>query len=178
MAPPWGMIDLETLATSPDAQVLTIGCTKFDPFSFAPTHTDFYMRVDIGEQEELGRVQSDDTLEWWGRQCAAAQEEAFTDDERVDVRTMLRALKKWYVGCDGIWQQGFMDTSIIEDMCRQMDEPIPWPHWQVGDSRQFLKRMPHDPREDDKFLAHHALEDSKAQVLALRKTFAHFGMTK
>jgi hypothetical protein len=155
-----------------------MGGTKFDPFSFSPTRTDFYMRVDIDEQEKLGRVQSEGTLDFWAKQSADAQEEAFTDAERVDVRTMLRALKKWYVGCDGIWQQGFMDTNIIEDMCRQMGEPIPWPHWHVGDSRQFLKRMPHDPREDDNFLAHHALEDSKAQVLALRKTFAHFGMKK
>ena len=174
----WGMIDLETLATSPDAQVLTIGCTKFDPFSFAPTHSDFYMRVDIAEQEELNRVQDDETLAWWGRQSAAAQEEAFSDADRVDVRTMLKALKKWYVGCDGIWQQGFMDTSIIEDMCRQFDEPIPWAHWHVGDGRQFIKRMPYDLRKDDAYLEHHALEDAKAQVNALRKVFQHFGMKK
>ena len=174
----WGMIDLETMATSPDAQVLTIGCIKFDPFNEAPMHSELYMRVDIEEQDKLDRLIDDSTLTWWGRQSSAAQNEAFSDDDRVDVRTALRALKKWYVGCNGIWQQGFMDTTIMEHMCNQMGEPVPWPHWDVGDSRQFLKRMPYDLRKDESYLEHHALEDAKAQANALRKVFKHFNMKK
>lgn len=171
------MMDLETLATSPDAQVLTIGCTKFDPFSFAPTHSDFYFRMEIDDQELMGRIQDEGTLNWWAQQSQEAQDEAF-GEPREDVRTVLQALKKWYVGCDNIWSQGNMDIIIMEDMCRQYNEPIPWAHWMVGDSRPFLKRMPYDPRKDNKFLEHHALEDAKAQVDALRKTFQHFGMKK
>lgn len=176
--PTWGMIDMEFLATSKDAQILTIGCTKFDPFSFKPTHSDLYMRVDLVEQEAMGRTQSDSTLEWWGRQSKAAQDEAFSDEDRVDIRTMLRALKKWYVGCDGIWSQGKIDIDIIEDLCAQLGEPVPWSFWMIGDSRPFLQRMPYDLRKDNKYLEHHALEDSKAQVDALRKVFDHFGMKK
>lgn len=171
------MIDLETLATDPDAQVLTIGGCKFDPFSFKDTFSDFYYRFDIDEQEKLGRSQSADTLAWWGRQSDAAQEEAFHPD-RTDCRTVLQALKKWYVGCDEIWSQGSFDINIMEHMCRQMGEPVPWPFWGVGDSRAFIRRMPHDPRKGLKYVEHDALEDSKAQVEALRKTFQHFNMTK
>ena len=46
------MIDLETLATSPDAAILTIGAVKFDPFGDEltdPKCVKFYCRVDIHE---------------------------------------------------------------------------------------------------------------------------------
>jgi len=173
----WAMFDLETLATDPAAQVLTIGAVKFDPFSFKDTHSEFYYRFNIDEQDQLDRTQNPDTLTWWGEQSVAAQEEAFHPD-RTDCREILWAFKKWYVGCDGIWSQGSFDVNIMENMYRQFDIPIPWAHWQVGDSRSLLKRMPQDPRYDNKFVAHDALADAKAQVDALRKTFKHFNMTK
>lgn len=174
----WAMLDLETMATDPDAQVLTIGAVKFDPFSWSDPHSEFYLRIDIEEQEQRGRAIDQGTLEWWGNQSAEAIEEAFTDRDRVSVTDMLTALKKWYVGCDEVWSQGSMDINILEHMYRQYSLPVPWPHWKVGDSRAFLRRMPTDPRKDKKFLEHHALEDAKAQVYALRKTLEHFGMKK
>jgi len=173
----WAMIDLETLDTRPEAQVLTIGGVKFDPFSFQDTHSDFYYRFDIDEQEALGRTQSESTLEWWATQPAEVQEEAFSAD-RTSCRTILKELKKWYVGCDRIWSQGEFDTVIMENMCRQLGEPIPWAFWSVENSRTLINRMPTDPRKGMKFVAHNALEDSKAQVDALRQTFKHFGMKK
>jgi len=173
----WAMIDLETLDTCPAAQVLTIGGVKFDPFNFTDTHQDLYYRFDIDEQDKLGRTQSNSTLEWWAKQPAKIQEEAFSDD-RTDCRTILKALKKWTVGCDRIWSQGSFDINILENMCRQFGEPIPWVYWQIEDSRTMINRMPRDPRKDNNFAAHNALEDCKAQVDALRKTFKHFGMTK
>jgi len=176
----WAMVDLETTATMYDARVLTIGAVKFDPFSWRDTHSDFYMRLEIEDQEACGRRDDPNTLDWWGRQDPAAIEEAFGDNgDRVAVIDMLRALKKWYVGCDGMWSQGNMDIVILEHMCDTYGEPIPWAHWQVGDSRSILRRMATDPRgEAPKFLAHHALEDAKAQVWACRKAFQHFNMTR
>jgi hypothetical protein len=173
----YGMIDLETLDVTPDAQILTIGAVKFDPCNFDETFEEFYYRFDVDEQEALGRLQSDSTLAWWATQSKAIQEEAFHPD-RHSCRTILRELKKWHVGCEKIWSQGEFDTVMIENMCRQLDEPIPWKFWNVENCRTMLNRMPIDPRKEVKFAAHNALEDAKAQVLALRKTFKHFGMTK
>lgn len=175
----WGVIDLETLDTIPEAQVLTIGGIKFNPFNWTEPHSEFYYRFDIDEQEALGRTVSQDTLDnFWAKQPPEIIEEAFTPDGRTDCRTVLRALKKWYVGCDEIWSQGSFDINIIENMCRQVGEPIPWSFWTVGDSRPFFRRMPTDPRKSVKFAAHNALEDCKAQAFAMRKTFEHFGMKK
>ena len=175
----WGMIDLETLDTEPGAQVLSIGGIKFNPFNWTEPHSEFYYRFDIDEQEALGRSVSQDTLDnFWAKQPLEIIEDAFQPDGRTDCRTILQSLKKWYVGCDEIWSQGSFDINIIENMCRQLGEPIPWSFWTVGDSRPFIRRMPVDPRKGYTFAAHNALEDCKAQVYALRKTLEHFGMKK
>jgi hypothetical protein len=172
------MIDIETLSTDPDGQILTIGGVKFDPFSTEPTHSHFYYRFDIDEQEAAGRTQSESTLEWWGRQSDAAQEESFNPVDRTDCQTILQALKKWYVGCDAVWSHGQMDIEMLQHMCGQYDMPYPWAFYQIENSRTLINRMARDPRKDITFVAHHALEDCKVQVTALRQTLSHFGMTK
>ena len=45
------MIDLETLATDPNATILTIGGVKFDPNTNAEPHSEFYHKLDVDEQE-------------------------------------------------------------------------------------------------------------------------------
>jgi hypothetical protein len=174
----FGMIDIETLDVTPGGQILSIGAVKFDPFSFKDTHSEFYYRFDIDEQTQLGRSVSDETLDWWGNQSAPIIEEAFTSDGRTDCKIILTELKKWSVGVDEFWSQGRMDVNMLENMYRQFDMPIPWAFWATASSREFLRRMPSDPRKANKFAAHHPVEDCKAQVDALRKTFKHFGMTK
>ena len=65
------MIDLETLATSPDAAILTIGAVKFDPFGREkddPKMDSFYVKVDLDSCDELGLVANDDTIAWWATQ--------------------------------------------------------------------------------------------------------------
>jgi len=174
----WAMVDLETLDTEPEGQILTIGGVKFNPFDWSEPHSEFYYRFDIDEQEEMGRTTSQSTLEWWGNQSDDVIQEAFGDQDRTDCRTIMQALKKWYVGCDEIWSQGSMDINMLENMCLELGEPVPWAFWSVSDLRTLLKRMPRDPRKDMNFAAHNALEDCKAQVFALRKTFEYFNMNK
>ena len=54
------MIDLETLATSPNAAILTIGACKFDPKA-QDIHSQFYERIQLGSQEGYGRIINEDT---------------------------------------------------------------------------------------------------------------------
>lgn len=50
------MLDLETLATSPNSVILTFGAIKFDPFDASKEMTDgLYLRIDVDEQIALGR---------------------------------------------------------------------------------------------------------------------------
>ena len=58
-----GMIDLETLNTTPDATILTVGGVKFNPYNTQTPHTDLYLKVDVDEQTKLGRTVNDQTLD-------------------------------------------------------------------------------------------------------------------
>ena len=69
------MIDLETLATTPDAAILTIGACKFDPRSNDIDAT-FYERIQLDSQENYDRTINEDTLAWWSKQDKKVQEDA------------------------------------------------------------------------------------------------------
>lgn len=174
------MLDLETLDITPQGVILTIGGVKFDPFHPGKEpHSDFYMRLEIENQEDRGRVINKDTLDWWSRQDLEIIEEALGDHDRHSVEAMLAALKKWFVGCDKVWAQGIcFDISMLEDIHRQYGYPIPWQFYQVEDSRTIINRMPKDPRKDMNFAAHNALEDCRVQAKSLQIAFKHFNFVK
>lgn len=166
------MIDLETLDTTPDSVVLTIGGVKFDPFSKRAPHSDFYYRLSVDEQTDHGRTISTSTLDWWATQDDKIINEALGDHDRTDVTTMLRALKKWYVGCDAVWAQGTtFDIVMIEQLCRQFGHPIPWSFWTVKDSRTLFGLLPTDPRKQFSFDAHNALEDARVQAQCVQHAY-------
>lgn len=173
------MLDLETLDTKPSSQILTIGAVKFSPFNLLEPRDDFYYRFELDEQMGRERTVSESTMDWWSKQDDEIINEAFGDHNRHDVNIVLRALKKYMVGVDKVWSQGIaFDIPMLEDICTQFNEPIPWAFWAVEDCRTMLNRMPTDPRKDFTFAAHNALEDARVQAKALQKTFKHFNMTK
>jgi DNA polymerase III epsilon subunit-like protein len=79
------MIDLETLGTSPDCTVLTIGGVKFDPNQVSNPYQEFYYRFDVDEQLEKGRTTLQSTLDWWARQEKSVRDEALGDEDRTPV---------------------------------------------------------------------------------------------
>ena len=82
------MIDLETLATSTDAAILTIGAVKFDPFGSElkePAMESFYVKVDLDSCDRIGLVTNDDTIAWWASQSKEAQEAAFDPEGRIQI---------------------------------------------------------------------------------------------
>jgi DNA polymerase III epsilon subunit-like protein len=175
--PVHAMIDLETLGTKPDCTVLTIGGIKFDPNTKEEPWSEFYMQLDIDDQERMGRSVDDDTLEWWGKQDPEIIEAAFTPHNRILPKTMLQELKKWCVGVDTFWAQGVsFDIVIIENMCRMYDIPIPWPFWKVKDSRTLLGIVSMDPRKRYTFAAHNALEDCRIQAKSVQDAIAELGI--
>ena len=73
-----GMIDLETLDTTPNATILTLGAVKFNPYNSQTPHTDLYLKVDVDVQTKMGRIVNDSTIEWWGQQNKEVREYAFS----------------------------------------------------------------------------------------------------
>lgn len=167
------MIDLETLATTPDATVLTIGAIRFDPFGDdlrENTCDKFYVKVDIDSCDRLGLRTCEDTIKWWGNQSKEAQDEAFSTEGRIAIEDAMNLLYKFCWGAKRVWSHGAgFDIIICEHIYRKMNKAIPWSFWTVRDTRTLFD-LGIDP-ERPPVLKHHALEDAWNQAVGVQNIF-------
>ena len=163
------MLDIETLATSPDAVVLTFGAVKFNPFgNTVDGDKSMYVRLEVDEQIRLGRKVDENTVLWWGKQAADVKEEALGDHNRISLYDFTRQLNKFLVSTDRIWAQGpVFDIVILENLYRQLEIPAPWLYYNIRDSRTLLKALG-DDRVIGKAGLHNALEDCISQAQAVQ----------
>jgi hypothetical protein len=167
------MIDLETLDVTPTATVLTIGAVRFDPFGDdinSPSCEKFYVRVDVDSCDRLGCTVSPQTIEWWGNQSQAAQEEAFDPNNRISIEDAMSQLYKFSWGAKRVWSHGAsFDVVICEHLFRKIGKAIPWQFWEVRCTRTLfdLGINPHRPP----VLKHHALEDAWNQAVGVQNVF-------
>lgn len=167
------MIDLETLATSTDACILTIGAVKFDPYGKdvdEPAMDSFYVKVDIDSCNELGLAVNDDTIAWWAQQDKQAQAEAFEGDDRIHIRDAFDQLYKFCWGAKRVWSNGAaFDIPICETVYKRLNKAIPWSFWQVRDVRTAFD-LGIDPKRPP-VLAHHALQDAWNQAVGIQNVY-------
>ena len=167
------MIDLETLDVLPSATILTIGAVKFDPFGqdvSEPEMEKFYVKVDIDSCDRLGCTVSQATLEWWGNQSQAAQDEAFDPNGRIDIVDAMNQLYKFCWGAKRVWSHGAgFDVIICENLFRKMGKAIPWQFWEVRDTRTLFDIGINPNRPP--VLKHHALEDAWNQAVGVQNVY-------
>ena len=167
------MIDLETLATSPNAAVLTIGAVKFDPFGDEvnePNCEKFYVRVDLDSCDRIGLVTNDDTIDWWANQSKEAQDEAFNPDNRVDIVDAMHQLYKFCWGAKRVWSHGAsFDVVICEHIFNKIQKAVPWKFWEVRCTRTLFDIGINPERPP--VLKHHALEDAWNQAVGVQNIF-------
>ena len=173
------MIDLETLDTRPSSTILTLGAVKFNPLNFDEPHSELYLKLDLDEQDKLGRSVSEDTIAWWGRQDPKIQEEAFSEDGRVGISALISQLNKYVLNSNVIWAHSYgFDMTILEDLYRQVKMPIPWNFWQIRDSRTLFELLPVDPRKSMQTDLHNALADAYYQAKAVQIAYRDLGLKK
>lgn len=170
------MFDLETMATSPRATILTLGAVIFDPFT-TEIFDELYMRINTDEQESLGREINDETLDWWGKQDPEIMLEAFSDENRLQLSTAMDKFHKFSWGAGKVWSHGAVfDIIIIEDLLRQMGRSPPWQFWDCRDTRTLFDLghsadMPQSAK-------HNALEDAKRQAIGVQNVMRKLGLGK
>ena len=174
-----GTIDLETIDTCPQATVLSLGAVKFNPLDASEPHSELYLKINIDEQDQLGRTASDSTIEWWSKQDPKIMEEAFDQTGAVSVDEALRQINKWVVGVDTLWGQGYgFDYTILEDMFRRSGKPIPWNFWIIRDSRTLFSCCEKDPRKAFQTDLHNALADAYFQSKAIQVAYKELGLLR
>jgi hypothetical protein len=157
------MLDIETLGTTLDSVILTIGAIPFDPFTDAIfADRAFYARIDIDTQD---RTVDEATVEWWGKQAPEVQEEAFGEDDRWFLSDALEALHKLAWQSERFWANGIaFDFPILENAYKALGMGLPWQYYKVMDARTVYK-MANAGRLGN---SHNALEDCINQVVLLQ----------
>ena len=164
------MIDLETLARSRNAGILSIGACRFDPHT-TDIESTYYERIILETQESYGRVINEDTLGWWSQQDKQIQEDAFGEgDDRIDLKDAMKKLYTFGLGTSNVWSHGsIFDVVIIEDVCRSLQQAVTWKFWEVRDTRTLFDLADVSVKIEGK---HNALTDAIAQTQAVQQSYA------
>ena len=169
-------IDLETLDVRPTSVVLTLGGVKFDPTNESEPNSEMYFKISVDDQHNYERTVNDSTIEWWTKQADHIREEAFDQSEAITVEEACARIAKWSVGVDTFWGQGYgFDFTMIEDLFRNIERPVPWQFWQVLDSRTLFKMISKDPRKSMQTDLHNALADAYFQAKAIQLAYKELG---
>lgn len=161
------MIDLETLGTSVDTVVISIGAVFFDTTTkeLGPT---FNMNLKIENQLKTRSINAD-TLAWWMGQSNAAKK--VFSAEALPTVVALSAFVKWVIANapeDGNvkpWGNGaIFDISILEHLLAEYNIKPPWKFSNVRDLRTFKEYVAGNAKINKLGIEHNALDDAMSQA--------------
>lgn len=164
------MVDLETWGTRPGCALRSIGACVFDPKTGVIGQT-FYRNISEASCLKMGLVKDPDTVEWWGKQGAMAQ--AALEPDQQSLSAALIDFTLWWTNVEGglFYCHGAnFDAPILEAAYAAVLLDPPWKFWNVRCSRTLLSIGDRSVKRDNA-MPHHALEDAKAQAVAVAAVF-------
>lgn len=161
------MIDIETLSTSPNAYVLSIGAVAFNRDG---ENIDAGIHLSLAPNEQR-RAVTFSTVKWWTQQSKAAIDAAFAG--QTPTKLALRQLRAYIdQKCEGrprVWANSpSFDLTILRSLCEDFAEECPWGYRQERDFRTVMDGRDWTlavPRSGE---AHNALDDAITQAKALQ----------
>lgn len=162
------MVDIETLGTSKNSVILSIGAVQF---SEKGVEKKFYVQIDPTSCTDWGLQIDARTVLWWmDKNDAARKALTATKGEALDVALdMLIAAFKWKDA--EVWANGIdFDFTILEEAMKATGRAVPWQFWSKMDYRTVKNLAPravYDACKVDNPVAHNALADATAQAATL-----------
>lgn len=123
------MLDVETLGTSADACIISIGAVKFELDSSAMDDAGFYASISVESNLLAGRRIQESTLLWWLNQDKAAQ--AVFHESKQTLQGALADLADWFGdGEHMVWSNGAdFDLPMVSHAYTSCGMDVPWPFW-------------------------------------------------
>lgn len=164
------MFDLETLATTSDAVIMSIGAVKFDLDSTRIDDNGFYASVSVESNLDLKRRISESTLTWWMSQDIAAK--AVFVEAKQTLRAALEELTNWMSDDVDytVWSNGAdFDLPMLAHAYTQCGLDIPWAY-PKGRCFRTYKNLPGAKaiRIPPAGTKHNALSDAHQQAATLQ----------
>lgn len=172
------MVDLETLGTTPNSVILSIGAVAFD-FNKSDCSI-FQIRIDRTSCETLGLDVDPDTVKWWEEQDPRAREAAF-GGWREDVWTATSRFSDWFKDVKGeyIWGNGSdFDVALLKGAFNLTGVATPWNYRGVRCFRTLMAEFGADSDWVKPVVAHNAAHDAMAQVQTLVNLYKRKGWTR
>ena len=172
------MLDLETFGVRPGAVIRSIGAVEFEVDG--RLGDTFYRNIDQRSCEVLGLTIDPETRDWWARQPGDVQ--AILKKDPQPLRAVATDFYKWFRGCGGqavrVWSHGAaFDTVLWQAAVEAGGGAVPWPHWQVRDTRTLFDMTLLDIRDIDRDgKAHSALDDAIFQVKCVVAAYQRFDL--
>jgi hypothetical protein len=179
------MVDLETMGTSANSIILSIGAVLFQPTTGKPGQT-FYERIDIDSyQPYLPWFSfSGKTITWWMQQNEEARKEAF-GGERKNIREVMEMFLHWCIKVAvgkriRLWSHGAsFDIPIITWTLQYFGMTEPWKFWDIRDTRTMFDlgkiQFSSVVSKETKYPIHHALGDCFRQIEGVRLAKQNLG---
>jgi len=173
---PSAMIDLETLAVSPDAQILSISAVAFDEFDLQPNHEEYPtldILVELDEQQD--RAIDPETVAWWSRRDPEVIDKIFAEEGRTKLDNALTQISKFLWQKQRIWCQGpTLDITVLEHVLRSRGMGIPWQYHIIRDSRTLLDLT----KVEQPPVTHDSLVDCFRQLIGVQDALKKLGITQ
>lgn len=166
------MLDLETLGTSANAAIVSIGAVVFDTTG---THNEFSRAISVESTIASGGIVDPSTLLWWFEQSEAARQ--FWLHEPVDLVSALNSFILWIPEGAYVWGNGAsFDNVILGNAYKRTKLKQPWKYSKDMCYRTMKNIAPQIQLQ--RYGVHHnALADATSQALHLIEIYKHLGLT-
>lgn len=160
------MVDVETLAQSPNAVICSIGATKFT--IDGGIIDEFYCTIDAKDCKNYGLIVEEQTINWWKKQPKEVMQSLLKDTRPL--KQALTDFSQWY-GTKSMptWSCGAsFDLVILQWAYEATGMQRPWRHWHDRCFRTVRDLIPVEAPifEGDR---HNALQDARHQTKHLIK---------
>lgn len=161
------MIDHETLGTSPDSAIISIGAVRFNLDSNEIDDTAFYASISVDSNLAAGRKIDESTLLWWMKQSPEAQK--VFHEPKMSLEAALTEFLDWFGPTDKdvrVWSNGAdFDIPQLVNAMMYFGWEQPWKFYNNRCFRTF-KSLPMAKRAKKPLavVKHNALSDAIAQA--------------
>lgn len=161
------VIDIETLATTNKAFVVSVGWAVAEPTRGIIGTGKFILNRSTQSRRKI----DPETVLWWLQQSPEAISASFLQEPNGSPYVLMETLHQVWnsYGCSYAWGFSSMfDLGILEDMARGVGHSYPWNHKNALCLRTLSQLMPHIERPMPK-IAHCPRSDAEAQAEYLTK---------